>query len=233
MVKSEVASANLTWDLEETRRLVEKNFDKLQRERFNSYTKPFNHRFSHGQYHFQEIERLLREAIDEKLVEKDIVQLLLVDFNQFQPTLIKIEAHMIACAQAIHSITDIFAHAVYFALGLNLTDKPLKDKDINFKNVINSINESRFRVVRESMTELLAHDLYKDLENLVIQGKHRGLDEPTIVVKLENQIKPYTLHFSGKFQSESEFQGVLSPIYVMTSQMTVRTGILINQVLSK
>jgi hypothetical protein len=233
MVETGVASANLTWDMEVTRHLVEIKFGIHQRERFNSYTKPFNHRFFHGRYHFQEIERLLREAIDEKLVEKDIIEILLVDFDQFQPTLIKIEAHMIACAQAIHSITDIFAHAVYFALGMDLTGKPLKDKSINFKNVINSINEDRFLVVRESMTELLAHDLYKDLENLVIQGKHRGLVEPTIAVKLENQLKPYTLHFSEKFQSEREFQEFLSPIYAMTSQMTVRTGILINQVLSK
>jgi len=43
---------------------------------FNSYTKPFNHRFSHAQYHFQEIERLLKESINEKLAEKDLIKIL-------------------------------------------------------------------------------------------------------------------------------------------------------------
>lgn len=40
---------------------------------------------------------------------------------------------MIACAQAIHSITDIFAHAVYFALGLNLTKNRLRIKILILK----------------------------------------------------------------------------------------------------
>jgi len=205
-----------------------------------TFKKPFNHRFFHAQYHFQEIERLLKESIDEKLAEKDLIKILLVDINEFQPTLIKIEAHMIACAQAIHSITDIFAHAVYFALGLNLSEKPLEGKKINFKNVINGINEDKLLVVRKSMAELLEHDLYKDLENLVVQGKHRGLKEPVISINYEENesIYSYNLNypsfaFNEMLHSEREFQAFLSPIYEITSQMTVRTGVLVNQVLSK
>ena len=223
--------------MEETRRLVEKHFGKNQRECFNSYTKPFNHRLYHARYHFQEVQRLLKEEIDEKLPDKSIVELLLVEADSFQPIFLKIEAHMIACAQSIHSITDIFSHATYYALGLNLGQKPLNDQNINFKNVIKSINEERFLTIRNKMNELLENNLYKTLESLVTQGKHRGLPEPTIVIETEKNIKPYNLQFSkfnfrDKKHSEYEFQELLSPAYAMTSQMVVRCGILINEALS-
>lgn len=238
MVEPKVVNSNDKWDMDETRRLVELNFGVAQRESFNSYTKPFNHRFYHSQYHFQEIQRLLREAIDEKLVEKDIIEILLMEFNTSQQSFIKIEAHIIACAQSIHSVTDIFAHAVYFALGLNLNkESSLKGKQINFKNVIDKITEEKFFEVRRIMTQLLESDLYNLLENIVIQGKHRGLPEPTIAVKSEENEIPYNLQFSAftfgdKLQIEREFQELLSPIYAETSQMVVQTGILINEALS-
>ena len=237
MATTEVVNTNLRWEIEEARCLIESVFGNEQREFFNRYTKPFIHRQYHAQYHFQEIQRLLNVEIDEKLVEKHIVEILFVEFTNFQPTLVKIEAHMIACAQSIHSITDIFAHAVYYALGLNLTEKPLKDKDVNFKNVINKITDERFLKARNSMSELLNSNLYKALENIVIQGKHRGLKEPVISVSFEENKKPYSLKFPSfvfdeKQQSEREFEEFLSPIYAMTSQMTVRSGILINEVLS-
>ena len=161
-----VLNDNLRWDINETRGLVELRFGIAQREKFNAYIKPFNHRLYHANYHFQEIQRLLREAIDGKLAEKDIVEILLVEFDSFLPTLIKIEAHMIACAQSTHSVNDIFAHAAYFALGINLTENRIKAaKDINFKNVMNKILEENFSDIRNSMMQLLDHDLYKNLEN--------------------------------------------------------------------
>ena len=66
------------------------------------------------------------------------------------------------------------------------------------------------------------------------QGKHRGLAEPIIAIEWENQLTPYKVKFpkyffNEKLQSECEFQKFLSPIYAMTSQMTVRTGVLINR----
>jgi len=71
---------------------------------------------------------LLSESIDEQLVKYDIIKQLLVEYDSFQPTLIAIEAHMFKCTQSTHSITAIFAHSAYFALGLNLTENHLKIK---------------------------------------------------------------------------------------------------------
>ncbi|HOY86757.1 MAG: hypothetical protein V9G21_09840 [Methylotenera sp.] len=106
--------------------------------------------------------------------------------------------------------------------------------------MIESINEDRFLVVRKSTTELREHDLYKELEGLVVQGKHRGLKEPVISINYEENKSAYSYNlnypsfaFNDKLQSEREFQEFLSPIYAVTSKMTVRTGILINQILSK
>jgi len=144
---------------------------------------------------------------------------------------------MIACAQSTHSVTDIFAHAAYFALGINLTENRIKAaKDINFKNVMNKILEENFSDIRNSMMQLLDHDLYINLEKLVNQGKHRGLAEPIIAIEWKNQLTPYKVKFpkyffNEKLQSECEFQKFLSQIYAMTSQMTVRTGVLINRFL--
>lgn len=235
MVNS-IANDNLRWDINETRRLVELRFGIAQREKFNAYIKPYNHRLYHARYHFQEIQKLLHEAIDCKLPEKDIVEILLVEHDSFFPTLIKIEAHMISCAQSTHSVTDIFAHATYFELGINLRQKPLTSKNINFKNVINMIVDESFFNIWNCMIQLLNDDLYKDLEKLVNQDKHRGLAEPIVGIEPENQPVPYKLKFpkylfDDKLQSECEFQEFLSPIFAKTSQMTVRTGTFINQFL--
>jgi len=87
------------------------------------------------------------------------------------------------------------------------------------------------------MSQLLDDDLYKNLESLVNQGKYRGLKEPIVSINFEENKKPYSLKFPSfafdkKQQSEREFEEFLSPIFAMTSQMVVRSGILINEVLS-
>lgn len=83
------------------------------------------------------------------------------------------EAHLIAAAQAVHSLADIMTHAVYWSLGIALKMSESQFRNISLANAVkcDAIN----LLVREDMQKLLVMDEFKYLGAFVNVIKHRRL----------------------------------------------------------
>lgn len=87
------------------------------------------------------------------------------------------EANLIAYCQALHSIADIAAHMIYFAV---FGASALKERDINFRNVKGKLEESvsRKSLVLKQMEAISKLKLYDSVDAFVNTIKHRRLLPP-------------------------------------------------------
>jgi hypothetical protein len=114
----------MKWNLEELKTDVNALYGSQQRERLAIVLNSIAARQLHARFHFQESKRLINESLecrDEQSVLADLI--LGADpeaYQKFTTFRMYAEAHVIACVQSLHSISDILGHAIYFALGWNL-----------------------------------------------------------------------------------------------------------------
>jgi len=119
------------WNLEETREHVERRYGDIQLQVVRKCLESVVDRQRYAGYHFHEHKRLLAEHIDAKLASKSIYEITL-PFNSQQQSdldfcLTRVRANIVACIQSTHSLADILAHVVYFALGMNLRGNALPE----------------------------------------------------------------------------------------------------------
>jgi len=153
-----------------------------------------------AKYHSEELKDLIRKEISQTSTEEyvEIVKLIFESVagtekgNQFDVAVFKAEAHLIAFAQSIHSLGDIFAQIIYTSLNL---DTKLK-KPIQLKlRTISKINEciSNIHECRKLHSELncfLKSDQFKYINAYVNTTKHRSLIPANYSVSFSERIKP-------------------------------------------
>lgn len=97
--------------------------------------------------------------------------------NEFFKMQFASEAHLIACAQSLHSMGDIFGQVVYLSLDLdNVLPKPIPARR-QYLGVINDSlkNEGVAPRITEKIEELLISDEYCYLNDFVNVTKHISL----------------------------------------------------------
>lgn len=230
------------WDIKTTRYLLVQKYGPAQLGHVRNAIRATTVRLDHAAYHFGELRRLLREHIDEKLVERDLYDFAIPgcdEWSTLQQGLLHVEAHMIACAQSVHAVPDALAHIAFYAAGLNLLPKPLREDKISLKNLLNkrtAQGSSWFEV--ESSLRMLADDpAFTALDAIVNYNKHRGLPDPALQLEPDDHPGRYAMQFEsfsydGVVQPRIEVAQCLAPAYAAVSQAVVRTGNAINAALS-
>ncbi len=226
-----------SWDIKETCELIEARYGHVQVASVRDSCRSLTIRFAHASYHFAEIKRLLGENIDAKLPDSNIYELTFPGtdkWSELQRGLLYVEAHMIACAQAIHAVPDALSHVAYYAAGLNLPKHRLAEHRIGLKNLLSSslLSRTAFASVHSSLTQLREDDAFKTLDALVNYGKHRGLPDPVLEVEPEEKSGPYAMHFPSFMHNDvpyvrMEVETLLAPAYEAVNTAVVRTGHLI------
>lgn len=231
------------WHVEETRRLITEHYGVAQMALAHDSFRATTHRLTHAQYHFQEAKRLLNERIDAHLDKQNIVTLTFPttyeDWSDLNDCLMMVEAHMLACAQAIHSIPDTLAHVVYYALGLNLSPQHLSDRNISARTVRELLRKlvGPYTPVLNCIEVLLQNAPFQRINALVNYTKHRGAVEPNLWVEPIDNGAPYVMKF-GAFAYDNfshpqrEIEELIAPAYEAASHAVVDTGNAINCVLS-
>jgi hypothetical protein len=231
------------WDIAETRRLIEAFHGSRQLILSKSCLRSVADRQAHAQYHYQEIKRLLTAHIDDRLDTKDIYEVTwptdTESCDQLNYCLLRVEANVIACAQALHSLGDILAHVVYFAVGINLRAKSLAEDGISLNAVADKLLlEPEFSEVAVCLDKLRGNNQFKTVMAIVNHSKHRGLIEPNIIVDHTSTTVPYALQFESfiyrnKLYAEKEIGSVLTPAFEAVSVAVVDSGNALNRALSK
>jgi hypothetical protein len=230
------------WNIEQTRELIESYYGYNQLQLARPSMRAAYVRLQHARYHLEEVKKLLKTHIDDRLETTDIIMLTMPqDLNAWSEVsnwLMKVEAQMIACAQSIHAIPDTLAHVIYFALGLNLDPNSLKERNINVQNIAKTLAKlgSNYAEIRRTLCSLDEDPSFTRLDAFTNHAKHRGMPEPILSILFNDPNIPYEMQFGefaydGEKHSQRELEEVLAPAYQAASTTVVAVGNAINSVM--
>jgi hypothetical protein len=231
-----------SWDMQETRELVRRRFDADQFELARQSLGSSIDRREYARYHFYETKGLVESAIaplhaDRRLfvamlgAEEDEAQ------RKYDETIVAVGAHATACVQSLHAVADVFSHALYYSLGLNLESGAMAERKVSAQTVLNRLaSESCYSTLAGGLKELTAHEHHAYLGALANQSKHRSLVKPTLWIDMQAEDEPYQFKFQdfaygGKVHYGVDMLPFLEATFNRISHIVVDTGEKLNVVL--
>jgi hypothetical protein len=232
------------WNIKATRELIIQNFGLSQLALTQPAIRSVLARQEHARYHFWEIKDLLDKEIRNEYDRRTFYDaVFLVDSEgrgRIDDCMVKVEAHMMACAQTIHAIGDTLAHLLYFSLGLGIHN-PMPSKKVDLINITKKLetlakDKIAYQQIFELLTEMQAAPILIKLSALVNHSKHRAIPEPIMAVDEEINEQLFSLQFGDFSYSEisyprEDMQNFLEPAFNQTSQYVDAIGKEINEVL--
>ena len=190
----------MTWNFEQLREDVSIVFGNEQRERLSPSLNSIVDRQTYARFHFQESKRILGEVLNGRDEQSILTDLIFgADRNaqhEFAYRRKLAEAHIVAFLQSLHSLSDILAHAIYFALGLNLCKTTrLAPKRVYLHKVQALLPPGEVNI---HLKELIDHEDYRYLANIVNHSKHRSVVQtPYSVDATGCDTQPHGLKFAA------------------------------------
>lgn len=196
------ASQPLTWDVAETRRLLQDRYGKAQLELARPVLRAVSSRLRHVEIHYQELKATLATHVDEPLESGESM------FDLIFPTgkgdteskgefFEVCEANLFACMQALHAVADNMAHALFYSFGWNHEGKPTKLK-INLDSI-----SSRLEQLGKSRPEL--QEMSASLQELRIEPNFKRLNAATNYIKHHGGLQTI-LNWNLKIENQYQFQ---------------------------
>ena len=244
-----VRSQMQQWDLHHTYHLVERVFGRDQVALIKPCLRSVIDRQNFALYHILETRRLLKSFKRKHLADKNLLVALHGARNPparvpFEVLMINAGAHATACVQAIHAISDILAHGVYFATGLNLSAQPISDRDISINSVSALVKRTpSLANLADPVSRIAAGQQYEHLTALSNLSKHRTIIRTALSEDWTGKRKErYEFHFpafsyttkSGqKNYPEVSFASLTKAEYDRLSFIVIEVGHEINAALTK
>ncbi|GGX09631.1 hypothetical protein [Undibacterium macrobrachii] len=127
------------WNINETRQHIARLFGRDQLLVAKDSLRSIDDRMTYAAIHYQDAANLIDAYVNEHLKNASLFEVLYLDDENFSTDfnffIRKVGAHLIACIQSIHTLPDILAHAIYYSLAINLTQKPIKERMITASSV--------------------------------------------------------------------------------------------------
>lgn len=226
----------MTWNLEQLREDVRFLFGDEQRECLSPSLNSIVDRQTYARFHYQESKRILDEVLNGRDDRSVLIDLVFgADRNaqhEFAYRRKFAEAHIVAFLQSLHSLSDILAHAIYFALGLNLhkaTRLPPKRVYLHKVRALLPPGE-----VSTRLQELIDHEDYRYLADIVNHSKHRSVVQtPYSVDATGCDTQPYGLKFAAFVYDDQAYTArwadpFMESEYNRQSALITRIGELLN-----
>lgn len=230
------------WDIDETRRLVNSHWGHGQLWKIRPVLRASTVRMLHANYHYAEYQRIVSAHVDDRLaVGTDIWTIGLPgsrqEVDQSNLFFIQCEAHLFACAQAIHATCDILAHVAFYGLGLNLGSEPFKRR-VDLSSIADFLKKAKLADVMlaplsDEFERLRQSAEFLEINALVNQLKHHG--GPTVNLALEPaEGQAYEIRFD-EFQRPDgsrpakQAKQVLGSAYERVNVATVNIGRALNE----
>jgi len=232
-----------TWNMQETRHLVLRHYGKCQFELACKSLGSAIDRLAYAEFHYQEAQTLIERGISNFQDNRRLFVAMLggaADEQQsaYDTTIASIGAHIIACVQSLHAIGDIFAHAIYFSLALNLTPDAIRERDVSIYSVCCKLKGNPdYDSLGKGLETIVAHEDSAYLRALVNLSKHRSLVKPMLWVDMTGKSED---SFQFKFPSfvhnkapypEREMLPFLQSELKRISEIVIDTGAELNAVL--
>lgn len=235
-------ATNTRWEIDETRRLVNSRWGHGQVWKIRPVLRASTVRMLHASYHYAEYQRIVSAHVDDQLATgTDIWTIGLPgsrrETDQSNLFFIQCEAHLFACAQAIHATCDILAHVAFYALGLNLGNEPFKPR-VDLNSIADFLKkakqaDSTLSTLSGEFERLRQSEEFVEINALVNQLKHHG--GPTVNMALDPaEGQPYEIRFDefqrpdGHRPAKAAKQ-VLGSAYERVNVATVNIGTSLNE----
>lgn len=157
------------WNIKVFREAVSTRCDPYVAQLAFSSAHSLMQRADHITFHNDEARRITKEAFGgatELWQLKSLVRA--TPESSISKALTEASAHVIASVQALHSISDLFAHAIF--IGLNMKSSNLTEENATFNRISRAIKDEELKT---HLNSLSAADGYKYLNALCNHGKHR------------------------------------------------------------
>ena len=166
-----VVSANL----EQLRSLAQKNISQERYKDLRLIIGSLVDRQEYAKYHYREYRRIVDKKND---VHKQVA-LILSDNKEDYWDQVGIKSNIIACMQHLHTVHDILAHLIAYALDLKYDN----ERNITLKNVCHRIQtDTDFVDLGNLLVDLVDNDNFDYLVANVNHSKHKYNIEPSITV---------------------------------------------------
>lgn len=233
----------MTWNHKELQENIENLFGKKQQELLSPCLKTIDTKKFNATYHYEEVERLINEEL--KKIASDNAKLLEISYNEDSEefknaklVLKKAGAHIIACLQSLHSLADVLAHAIYFALNMNNDPKTkIKARKVSFSSLLQRLD----LVVGAGQIKIKFDYLRTDgefsyLSDIVNCSKHRNLIRTNFWINLD-QNKEYSaeclefhrFEFNGDTHAQRRIVEFIKNEYSRIDALAIEIGIEINK----
>lgn len=234
------------WNLQEAKELIRARYSAEQYELARQSLGSTVDRLEYARFHYREAKALLDTQVSGLHKSKRLPELMWgftqgAEQDEFQQCLTKIAAHVTACVQNLHSLADIFAHAIYYSLGYNLLPGALEESRVDIGSVRRKLALCpEHAAMADALNELASHNDFLYLKGLVNHSKHRSLIRPTLWMDMTGQNPdPYALRFQkfsykkGENYPQREIRPYLESEFDRLSLLVIETGIALNVALAK
>ena len=218
--------------------LVRKKYGSHQVDLVKPSLKSVSWKLAQAEFHIKESKKVLNDALPN---EVDLVGMLRIagwfgeqDKEKFQLAGFAAEAHLIAFAQSLHSVTDIAAQVIIHALNLNNTSK-LSDESGIKKVKCHFTKEQLYPELLDAIKNLLSSQEFLYLEAYVNTTKHRTLIGNTFKLNLETTneqqygIEISNFSFKGNNFPLKRADDFTGEIYVQISDGIRNVGSVLNE----
>jgi hypothetical protein len=157
----------------------------------------------------------------------------------FEVFIIKAGAHATACVQSVHSIPDILANAVYYALGVNITSQALPERRVDIKTVCTALGKLRSTSrLLAALSESTRGNDWEYLAAVANTSKHRSVirssfsEDWTGERKNLRELQFAIFERGGKQFWSRSFEDSIGAEYDRLSKVVIETGHELNRWLS-
>lgn len=236
---------SFTWDMHATRSLMRAQLNENDYENARRSFSSAIDRRSYALLHYREIKEAWRELLLIAATPMGVWDVILGGTtesdieNQNEKSLHAIGAHTLACVQSLHAIPDIFAHGIYYSLGL-AQRSPISPRKINVVRIALELSKMpEYKSLSTAFEKMTASRNFKFLSALANHGKHRSIVKNAVSADMTGtDPEPIRLKFEefsyngGKYESQ-EVLLLLQKEYDRISRNIIEAGIEVHRLLAK
>ncbi len=231
----------MIWNHKELEDNIETLYGKKQLELLSPCLTTMEEKKFNATYHHNEFERLINEELKRIAPDNHKLLNILNDTGQeWENALLvyrKARANITACLQSLHSLADVLAHVIYFALNLDNNDITKVDATrIDASTVSGKLNlisgANPLKMVFES---LIKDDEFVYLSAVVNCSKHREVINTWFGINLDlskeysaKSFKFYAFEYKGKKYNEQVVIEFIKNEYSRIDSLLIDIGVEIN-----
>lgn len=232
------------WDVRETRTLISRLYGTDQLDRARRAIDSILYLQEYARFHYFSANALLGDLVDSRSEGGTVLFAGAVRDDEYgnvlQTFFVKVGAHLTACIQCLHAMSDSVALAVHFALAMDSQPGALSLRQVNLESVRRALQP-----IPDAQTVRNLFDLFCDapgythLSDFANHEKHRGLLRPSLSedhmgLRDERVLLRYPdFGFKDRVNCEIAARDLIEPEFNRRAGLVVDIGRALNDVLGR